>query len=368
MTSLSMMLRVTLLFSLYILQVVANQFSPHLFPPTGPYFEGWYMRLLDVQSGQSIGLLFGHVLPNTRTDLTTPLVAASILYSGGCSTCKLMSYNGFFNRSQMSITVNGSPVTKDPDDISPAVFEWSTGKNISFNVKENRTQFNFQTDSAIFRGEISSPIPWGPRGKGPEGWLEHLPLPLHWFVYSLRSKVKWYEFSVPHLGLQVTGKNAVAHMEKNWGKSFPPAWIWAQGVNPTSNVSLSLSGGIVKDIITVTAYLIGYRNPAKQLTLDYTPVDSKVESSHDGCGGSVNLTAIGLVHTLHIHLSSDPRAFSDCLYGPETTGFRRACVESYSATADIMVFKYGRLIDKQHISHYALEFGGKYVCNEKCSS
>ncbi|XP_071094196.1 uncharacterized protein [Haliotis cracherodii] len=367
MTSLQMMLRLTFLPSLYILQVVANQFSPHLFPQAGPYFEGWYMRLLDVQSGRSIGLLFGHVLPET-TNLTVPVVAVSILYSEGCTTCKLMSYNGFFNRSQMNITVHGFPVSKNPDDISPAVFEWTTGQNITFNVQENRTHFSFQTEGAIFRGIVSSPIPWGPNGKGPEGWLEHMPLPLHWFVYSLRSRVEWYEFSVPHIGLRVTGRSAVAHMEKNWGKAFPPAWIWTQGVNPASNVSLSLSGGIVRDVITVTAYLIGYRNPAKQLMLDYTPVDSRVESRHDGCAGHINLTAIGLVHTLHIYISSNTKAFSDCLYGPETTGFRRACVESYSATADILVFKKGMLMDKQHISHYAMEFGGKYVCNEKCGT
>lgn len=104
MTFLQMMLRLTFLSSLYILQVVANQFSPHLFPQAGPYFEGWYMRLLDVQSGRSIGLLFGHVLPDT-TNLTVPVVAVSILYSEGCTTCKLMSYNGFFNRSQVCLYV-----------------------------------------------------------------------------------------------------------------------------------------------------------------------------------------------------------------------------------------------------------------------
>ena len=59
-------------------------------------------------------------------------------------------------------------------------------------------------------------------GAGPEGWLTHLNiLPLHWFVYSIGSKgtYSWTESNNSFSG------QALAHQEKNWGKSFPPGWV-----------------------------------------------------------------------------------------------------------------------------------------------
>ena len=54
---------------------------------------------------------------------------------------------------------------------------------------------------------------------------------LHWFVHSLATPMR---FSLCQPGVPVVHGAAVAHFEKNWGRSFPSAWIWAQGLNLSS--------------------------------------------------------------------------------------------------------------------------------------
>lgn len=65
---------------------------------------------------------------------------------------------------------------------------------------------------------------WKDDGSGPAGWTDILPLPLHWFVFSTGSTINKYIF-VENRKYE-TGSGHL-HMEKNWGQSFPSAWIWA---------------------------------------------------------------------------------------------------------------------------------------------
>ena len=37
----------------------ASQYDPHV-PQKSPWFEGWYTRISETSSGQSIGLIIGH--------------------------------------------------------------------------------------------------------------------------------------------------------------------------------------------------------------------------------------------------------------------------------------------------------------------
>ncbi|KAL3859385.1 hypothetical protein ACJMK2_009608 [Sinanodonta woodiana] len=369
-----------LLFLLLTVGLNGNHFDPHLFPKTGPFFEGWYMRITDFDRRDSLGILFGQVLPKQGINTSEPLVLASILRRENCQNrvCQLVSYNAIFTPAQTKVTVNGKPVVSNPDDASSANFQFEMNSGSEgglFIQNANSTTFYFRIGNLSLKGELGPNVPWAPNGGGPEGWLSHLPLPLHWFVYSLRSPLKMYILTDIGRKQTVVGHNGVAHLEKNWGLSFPKAWIWAEGVSDyTKNISFALSGGLVPfSFISLSAYLIGYRNPLENIDINFRPDNSVITLLKDDCKREVNISAKSLFYTLEINLFSTNSSFSSCLFGPQETGFRKACVESYDAIANIRVYKSSilgvfvhKLIDKQTLTDVALEFGGTYVCGNMC--
>ncbi|KAL8562573.1 hypothetical protein ACOMHN_045838 [Nucella lapillus] len=215
------------------------------------------------------------------------------------------------------------------------------------------------------------PLPWDPGGEGPEGWLQHLPLPLHWFVYSMRSRVRAYRLVDRETGRATAGQGARLYMEKNWGLVFPAGWVWSQALTD-SNVSWALAGGIVDfRLFNVTAFLAGYRNPAKNLTINFTPANSWVTFTYDGCQGNVSMTLRSWRYRVTVVTDSPPASFSQCLLGPGKDGFRPACVETYEAVVSIQVYRRQWiryiLVDQVVLDLAALELGGLYVCKQKCS-
>ena len=375
-----------------------NQYDPHLYPSNGPFFEGWYLRLVDKAKKISLGFLFGRVLPcnfslrvdsrqlsavhSRKSDFSlelcdlnqhkdNPLVLAGVLVQDRNFSQKLHSFNGAFSVTDYSVTVKGKPVLHDPDDKSPADFSVKFGNNGSFSVSPYQTLVDVTVGNVSLFIQSGNHVPWGPHGEGPEGWLEHLPFPLHWFVYSLRSTVTKYRFYDSASGRKIDGANARLHMEKNWGQSFPAAWVWSQGLTET-NITLALSGGIVDfQVLNTTAFLVGYRNPAKNIVWNFTPANSVSAFIHDGCQGLVKLNLTGLFHKLAIKIVSPSSYFSECLLGPERDGFSPVCVESYDAVISVTAYKRRGFdfveVDRVDIYDAALEFGGKYVCKDKCS-
>jgi tocopherol cyclase len=101
-----------------------------------------------------------------------------------------------------------------------------------------------------YRAELSTP----------EGRLVNLSLllPLHWVVFSTCSRA---EFSIVRDGEVVEAGSARAHVEKNWGDTFPTGWVWLQGFSAVTDHqgeerSFCLAGG---KILAQKAFLLGYR-------------------------------------------------------------------------------------------------------------
>lgn len=356
-----------------------NQYDPHLIPKSGPFFEGWYVRILPCKSDSSFGFLFGNVLPSSSFNISNPLVLGSVLLKSKCTQgiCVLSSHDAVFKLTDLNITVkDGRPVSVNPDDRTPPNFQWkaNSGDNyFMFEQRNNKTNFDIMVGNISLTGTLFDPKPWGNHGEGPEGWIDKLPfIPLHWFVYSLNSSVSHYVIKNHQTGEKIEGNCGFAHQEMNWGNSFPKAWIWSQGFSTNEQVLYAMSGGPVSiGPVTVSAYLIGYRNYAKDIVLNFRPDNGIVSVNHFGCQGYVNVTANGLSHKLHMTISAPMPTFSDCLLGPKVNGFRKASVESYDAVAKIYIYKRGlmsfKLIDFQQIKSAALEFGGDFICNKKCS-
>ncbi|XP_052798495.1 uncharacterized protein LOC128230345 [Mya arenaria] len=359
--------------------VFGSLYDPHPFPSEGPFFEGWYTRILNLDSRESLGLLFGSVLPDAKRNATGPLVVASFLFrkcNADSGVCVLRSVDGKFDVKNLRITAKDQPVVDNPNVKSPSNFRWEVNNGDIggyFQQTGNKTEINFKLSNISFHAEIGHPTLWNEDGTGPEGWLGYLPLPLHWFVFSLSSQQVTYTIQNFTSGAVIQGRRGLAHMEKNWGKSFPKSWIWTEGMDPSSNVTFAMSGGLVDfSMLTVQAFLIGYRNPSTGIKLDFRPDNSVVSAQMDGCSGSVNISVTSLLYSLKVQLLASPATFSSCLLGPETSGFRPACVESYDATVKVSVSKRTFVpfvytsMDEQIIANAALEFGGQYVCKNKC--
>ena len=346
--------------------------------------------MIDTYRNASFGFLFALILPAAGENITMemksrslynfpvppedhPLLCATLLVNPP-EAQKLGSPTSCFDPSDYSVLKDGKPVEHNPDDKTPPDFEVKLANNISFTVTPTGSQFSVSIGEHTLQGETTSPVPWGPGGEGPESWLEHLPLPIHWFVYSFRSTVTTYSYtneatkSVMKGGSSSVGPPVVAHMEKNWGESFIEAWVWAEGVNPATDVYFSLSSGLIKELsFEIPAQLSGYRNPAKGIHCSFHPANSEHTLQHDGCAGTATLDVRSLECHVVIQLYAAPNSFSSCLVTPQPDGFRLGCVESYTAVANITVHEvlYG-VKDSQIIPLAALEFGGLYMCNGKC--
>ncbi|EKM56846.1 uncharacterized protein PHACADRAFT_254191 [Phanerochaete carnosa HHB-10118-sp] len=115
---------------------------------------------------------------------------------------------------------------------------------------------------------VTERVPWSDVAPlaGPMGPLAILSrfLPLNWHVFCTSSKA---EYLFTHAGRTHEG-SGTSHVEKNWGASFPPGWIWSQSfADAEPKKSLCLAGGIA--LPGVEAYLIGYRS--SRLHWDFQP-------------------------------------------------------------------------------------------------
>ena len=349
----------------------ANQYDPHLFPADGPFMEGWYARIIDFESNHSFGILFGQVMTRNQGSHFEyyPLNMVSIIHSKGDGS-SMQSFTVYPSNDDIEVTVEGKPVTSNPDFKSPANFEWKAKPYGYFKVNGNETRFNFTNIGGVsFIGVFGPPKPWGPNGEGPEGWIDHVPfLPLHWFVYSLGSELVNYNWVNEDTGEMLRGRRGLVHQEKNWGKGFPPAWIWGEGVDGPSGSSFAISLGVL-DIATfdVPAHLIGYRS--SEATLNFRPTNSLLTKYIDGCSGVMNATVTSLTNKLEFEIHAAPSTFQTCLLGPTEAGFAPVCVESYIALANFHVYELTlsgyELIETRTFKSAALEFGGLYLCAEK---
>lgn len=283
--------------------------------------------------------------------------------------------------SSMSITKRGLAPTANPDDASPPMFEsafsgsGATGAsfgNITVDGDSGSVTVAIQdhtvaADAATLELHIRGPArPWGPGGEGPEGWAGKLPfLGLHWFVFSLGSPVE-YRLRLP--SGEVREGSGVVHQEKNYGGTFPTAWIWGEAVSESAGVALALAGGPapVGPIIVPNAWLIGYRSPL--VNLSFHPQDLPlITATPSACEGRFDISAASLVggHRLQVAFTSSPQSYA-ALYCPTPKGFSVDSVESYSAEVTVTVWQRTltgeKLLESHTLSNAALEFGGTFMC------
>ena len=338
-------------------------YSPHPYPSQPPFFEGWYTRI--IAESKSFGVIFGHVFAGSAGDSGKgPLPTTYVALLRAANVGEPMEVHNCYPNGR-NVTIGGQPVNSPPDVQGPPAFEWRSSAG-AFIVTAEETSIDITCDGVRFVAELDGATPWSAGGYGPGGRLSQLPLPLHWFVYSLRSRVRRYVWSST-AGVSDEGVDAWAHQEKNHGKAFPSSWTWSQALDTTSGAALALSGGPLFEGLP-PAYLVGYRHPAGSgIAIDFAPANGKLSAEVNGCDGSLRIVGTHPLtgHRLEANVTARPSELRRCLLGPTATGFAPVCVESYAANASVAVYQWGRRLVSSEITSAALEFGGDYICKQR---
>jgi|EP00505_MAST-04D_sp_SCG-Rhode-Island_P003243 hypothetical protein len=344
----------------------ASQYDPHV-PKGTPWFEGWYTRISETTTGDSIGLVTGYFPDQKMADPTA--YTAAVIDRGMGQPIIVKQTNP--SASEVSVEVDGQHgVTKNPDFPSPPNFQYRVGDNDDFVIIQNgNNQFfhaSYDGGKVVVDANFSNPSPYGPGGESPEGWAGKLPvLGLHWFVFSLGSSAV-YRLEID--GEIITG-SGTAHQEKNWGTTFPKAWIWGEAADGSTRIAMAGGPAPIGPITVPNAFLVGYRSDA--VDWNFHPQDPALFFPKvDACNGIFEITAKSAMRRLYVKFTvegttrTNQANFFD-VGGPTRTGFVVDSVESYRAHVQILAFtgfNGDKLVDAKNITMGAIEFGGEYRC------
>lgn len=163
---------VVALLGLLVPLVVANQWAPHL-RAGNPFFEGWYTRISTTNA--SFGVIFGDFAPPCAgcAPLTSASHFASLLVQLPGAQ-QLQTFDAYPSASGVT-NLDGTPIAQDPDDTSVPQFQWSglgVGRAAAGEGGAAVQTFDFRfANGVVFKATLSAPVPWGPNGEGPEGWV-----------------------------------------------------------------------------------------------------------------------------------------------------------------------------------------------------
>ncbi|KAI8986811.1 hypothetical protein BD414DRAFT_43730 [Trametes punicea] len=161
---------------------------------------------------------------------------------------------------------------------------------------------------------LENHVPWSRSRplQGPMGPILHFSrlLPLNWHVRSTQSAAAC---TLMHAQTTIHGTGR-AHVEKNWGSSFPRGWIWAQAFSADGKHTLCLAGGTA--LPGVQAYLVGYRSHACP-DWDFRPPFALglgwfapfMHARHDRAKGEFELSVSTWCRKLHVRIKAPPESF-----------------------------------------------------------
>ncbi|MFZ9518864.1 MAG: hypothetical protein ACO3A4_00140 [Silvanigrellaceae bacterium] len=357
---------------------VDSLLDPHRLPDRGPWFEGWYVRITpDSATQQSLGVIVGSYLPpgEARTDAESKgLTGYAAVLDGGSSGQPLRSFEVFPKNTKLFLN-HSDIVNRDPAPTGKASFRWTAEGVGEFSADAVQLSLSNGVSARARWLEVTS---WNASGLGPEGYISLFrSFPLHWFVHSLRSRVE-FEASLPSRngnGLQRVSGTGFAHIEKNWGVSFPPAYVWMQAYDKVRNRGVAVAGGrpLQVGVIKPEAWLVGYRSPL--VSIDFAPqnLGTVFESKVDACNGDFELSSAFLNRRLTISAVADRKTFGGIAI-PKESGFEKNGSEQSFQTRittklfEVMPFSPnrdgGRLLEESVFDGGALEFGSEFKCQK----
>ena len=354
--------------------------NPHKLPEKGPWFEGWYMRITPTSGTyRSLGAIVGSYLPENSDRIASEdagLTGYAALLDGGPIGSKLSAYEAFptdvrhyLNRSEI--------VDRDPLPSDRSSYRWKSMEVGEFSSESIHLTLK---DDIWIKARWSEVVPWGKSGLGPEGIVSLFrAFPLHWFVYSLGSPVE-FEAQLPDSLDSSKRKKVVgrgfAHLEKNWGVSFPESYVWMQAQQIETGKTIALAGGRPLNIagLKPEAWLVGYRSELYNYSFGPQNVGTVFSSQVDSCEGKFTLESAFLDRKLIIEAQARRDSFGGISI-PKKSGFESNGSEQSFQTQivsrlyEVIPFGLGggteRLLEQTIFKTGALEFGGAYKCAQK---
>ena len=369
--------------------------EPHASMLRRRWFEGWFLRFVDHAAASSVAVVFGSLRKNALT-------AAERRFD---EHLLLVAYSIGDDNSQWteSLILDGTTVRVDGggnDGLGPRVSWWS-GQHGGMHIAGDVATLDLQLPTGLrLVANVSGPrVLWDPRRPnegGPEGWLSRTGLlPCHYFVHTFGSRGT---YTLRHgrgsARRDLRDRDALVHIERNWGDSFPTAWVWAQAAAPGGSAFFVLTGGrFVIGPLTTDSYVIGLRalnggahSPNNAFSWDFRTTDlDRVREVRAPCEGVllVNATSRDGRRRLELVLAAPMSSFGKRIPVPTAThGFssEHGCRESYTATAHIAAYDMVPVTSRRTESIWpraqrvptlrlrmqvplaALEFGGSFVC------
>ncbi|KAG8849196.1 hypothetical protein FRB96_000903 [Tulasnella sp. 330] len=320
----------------------------HFAPHPGAPFEGYYTRIF-TKSGNTILLIFSSV-PGAKTH-THHLHFSHILRPSGSR-----------KHQEADVLIARFPTIDDPllQKYKSGVQSFKMeavgdGVTATYDIGEDKLRYRLKAETE-------------------EGCIEAFAE----ISGSTPSTASHAKFSIKRDGQIVEEGEGVAHVEKNWGTSFPPGWTWMQGFSSANDpriglppTTFALAGG---KILGQRAYLLGYRSPS--LKLSFRPLFTMmpfglstpfISERMDAKAGTAHLDICSFTKRLVIdaHAPPDHDAWipMNC---PLSNGHENEYgFESFEGVMHIKAYSrtwYGgwRFLEESVIENAALEFGGDY--------
>lgn len=329
--------------------VLARDFySAQVWPKQGPWFEGWYARITDHREQRSVAF----ILTSFRRGTEIAGYESLILHDPKIG--KPMVWERFPDRTHIG------PFYQNPE----------SGNELR---KESvRLQYSAEgsNGSRLLPVEMiaawGNPKPWSRElsSWGPAGWVTFLRwFPLQWFVYSLGSEVR-YKITLEQADgtpLVLAGSGSL-HMEKNWGRNFPKAYMWLQATSADHSSHLAIAGGKMEfGPLFLETYLVGYRSPRYQVDFRLgQALNTEFASRRSPCEGKYELMAQNNLYHLRVDSHAEPSSFFGLSTPDKNSYVPNHAMQSFASRTRARLFQRGRLLETLYFENSALEFGGEF--------
>ncbi len=333
-------------------------------PRQGPWFEGWYVRVVDPDNKRSFAFIVtSYAGPESKIinrDKSGLYAYQTLMIDSPKEISRPLVMERFLKDSQLGPFWQ-SHESKSFIDRNSAFLQFDSAKS---EVHENGLSAKLKmdwSDDKIWNEKLPG---WGPGGLVTyQDWF-----PLQWFVQSLGSKTD-YEIELTDSegnygepgGRFILRGSGYAHVEKNWGKEFPDSYMWLQGTSKDNSAHIAIAGGELKvNSFKMDTYLIGYRSEKYQadFNLGQDPT-TRFSTLADACQGEFRLQANNFMYELQVVAKAEPETFFWLSTPSKQEYLRKHTIQSFQTEIHTKLYRFGRLVETQTFTESALEFGGK---------
>lgn len=321
-----------------MIQYLHNALKPAAYHGQGkkpPFFEGWYFKLIDANEQHTVAVIPGIFLAE-RPENTCAFV--QVLDSAA-------------NR----LTFHSYPAEAFTSD--NRVFDIRIGPN---RFSTEKILLNIDDETAKVRGELSfiDSVPWPVTlvSPGIMGWYAWMPfMECYHGVVSMDHVI---EGNLETDGRGIDFNGGRGYTEKDWGRSFPSAWIWTQCNHfATPGSSFTASVAIIPWIgRSFPGFIIGlWHNGRLYRFATYT--GAKIRELNIG-EEAIHWVVANRSHTLEIRIAC-PQTAAVLLHAPSLNGMDRRIEERLNASLQLRLYAGKKVLFEESGRHAGLEVVGE---------